>query len=467
MERGAAGGGHWNDLAGAPVAPSTNRGRALFSRPTRLALLAIVTLALIPSLALNQFGSGIGLVDLRAWWHHKAGDDSWTPIALALDHMDHDIPSTLYEDTYYHSSEQFVYSPMSLLLFRWTQPLPGLNWYDRDSLNRIGWWMVLVLAAATALVFVWRARPDAPTAPAGKADVAVRIGLAFVATFLFYPAIKGYGLGNMQTWLNAAYVIALVAWLWRKPFATGLVLGIATVVKPQMSLFLLWALLRRQGRLALGMLVAVVPMAIVSLRHFGWPIHREYLDLVGVLSRRGESYQASQCVNGLLNRALFLGPNLKWDGGHTLLPYDARVHVATIVTSLILIGLALLWHRRDTARRDPLDFTGAMLTFTMAAPVAFEHHYGFLVPVFWLVFVRILEGPASSRRGWLAALGVAYFLSANYLWPVRHFAHTHLNFVQSYLFFGALLLLFLIYRLRETEPLVAEEPAAEAPANIG
>lgn len=433
------------------------RGPAL-ALPTRHAVLALLALGLVPFLVLQLHHGRRPLGDQGGFLHRQAGEDSWAPIALALDHLERHGPDGLYAETYFHSSAQFVYSPLSLVLFR-RGSIPGvLDWHDKASMNRFSWWIVVLMAAATALVML-RVGGPAPgaTAQGRTLERAIRIALAFGATFLFFPAIHSWTVGNLQSWLNLACVLAILFWVYRLPFAAGFLLGLASVVKPQNSLFLIWGLWRREKGFVLGMLAAVVPLGVISLTQFGWPVHAEYLSLIRHLSGRGEAYFASQCMNGLLNRMFFIGNNLTWDGSHASIPYNPYVHLATTLSSLALLVPSLWWRPHAASRwwrpqaapaRDPLDFCTAMLTFTLAAPIVFNHHYGFMVPIFWLVLTRIVASN-SPGRGWrLALLGLAFVGCAQEIWPMRILAATPFNFLQSYLYFGALIVLGLMYGLR-------------------
>jgi len=425
---------------------------------TRLAWAAVLVLGLIPFLALNFHDGRQQLGDEGLFLRHQASDDSWGPIALALKHVERRGADGLYQDTYYRSAAQFIYSPLSLVLFRWGK-VPGiLDWHDPKSIDRVSWWIVVLTAVGAAAVMLSAGPPL--SGAGGATEGALRVALACLATWLFHPVIRAYTVGNLQSWLNCAYVFAILFWVRRVPFASGFLLGIASVVKPQMSLFLIWALLRREKAFALGMLAAVVPLGVISLVAFGWPVHAEYLALVRHLSGRGEAYFSSQCMNALLNRMFFIGNNLEWDGSHASIPYNGWVHLATSLSSLAFIVPALFWRHREGKRRDPLDFCGAMLTFTLAAPIAFTHHYGFLVPVLWIVLVRILAGGESSRRLRLLLLGLAYLGLSHYIWPTRRLAATPLNFIQSYLYFGALIVLGLTYALRGERAGEAEAAAA-------
>jgi intracellular septation protein A len=79
-----------------------------------------------------------------------------------------------------------------------------------------------------------------------------------------------------------------------------------------------------------------------------------------------------------------------------------------------------------------------------------EHHYGILIAMFAATFAPTV---ASTRlgAGSLVLLAAAYVLAANVWRITNELADTPLNFMQSYLFFGAVLMLIHLYRLRHAE----------------
>jgi hypothetical protein len=83
-----------------------------------------------------------------------------------------------------------------------------------------------------------------------------------------------------------------------------------------------------------------------------------------------------------------------------------------------------------------------------ASPMAWEHHYGIVFPIFvWLWFSY---GCWEQRRTWL--LGASFFLCGSWLSVTTFLASKPgLNLLQSYIYFGALLLMFLLYRLPRAE----------------
>ena len=138
------------------------------------------------------------------------------------------------------------------------------------------------------------------------------------------------------------------------------------------------------------------------------------------------------------------GNNREW--ANAFPPFDSRVYAATLAASLLLIAGALFHRRRDTA--PEVDLSILIVSVTIASPIVWTHHYGVFLPLFALTLPVVLE-TSRGRRLNLAVLAVSYLLVANnYRVVNRLFAETSVNFVQSYVFFGGLLFLGLLYRLR-------------------
>ena len=85
----------------------------------------------------------------------------------------------------------------------------------------------------------------------------------------------------------------------------------------------------------------------------------------------------------------------------------------------------------------------------MASPIAWEHHYSIMLPMFAVALPATL-GLIETRRG-LEGLTIAFLLSGNFYKITNIFAETRFNALQSYLFFGALLFLLHLYALRGAE----------------
>jgi hypothetical protein len=143
----------------------------------------------------------------------------------------------------------------------------------------------------------------------------------------------------------------------------------------------------------------------------------------------------------------FLGPNVTFDGSHTHIIYNPWVQAATTLSSAIMILAALFVRSEKNTFAGVLDFGTALLVSTLASPVAYTHHYGWILPLFWLLFLR-LQTNGKRQVGLYALLGVSYAMMSNGFDILNNLADTNWNFLQSALMFGAFILLGLLYRVR-------------------
>lgn len=394
-------------------------------------LAAVIGLALLPTLAIRAAGYPNGLWLISAWLtgpaSGRAGGDSWIPIGNALSYVMLHGAAGLYQETYFQTAFQFIYPPTSLVLIALIAKLGLFDWHSQASMNYASWWavpaMMLALARLTLAAFRQREITLRPV------DLVLAGALGFILVLLSYPLLRGVQNGQIQTLLSLLLTLSLLAWVVERKMLSGFLLGIICIIKPHLAIFVIWGAIRREWRFTFVLVLTGMGFLVASLVIYGWQVHLEYLDLLRFLSRRGESFVANQSMNGLLNRMLFIGNNLEWDGTHTQIFFDARVYVGTLLSSAALIGLALLWRRKAVA--GPLDYCLALVAFTLASPVAYNDHFGMLPAVF------VLALPAA--RGWAvwATLAIAVLLTASDLEIADATAATHWNFLQSYLMFGA------------------------------
>jgi hypothetical protein len=180
---------------------------------------------------------------------------------------------------------------------------------------------------------------------------------------------------------------------------------------------------------------------------YGFRNYFDYLPVISFLGRHGEAFYPNQSVNGLMNRLLFNGNNLKWlaDG---FPPFNPAVYAATLIAAVLLLGFALFW--RMNKKADAIDFALLILSLTMCSPIAWEHHYGILLPIFALIIPVCISQKVMGRYTIVYVL-IAFFLTSQRLNFVNLLADTYLNFLQSYLFFGAVMVLWLLYRVDHTQ----------------
>lgn len=354
-------------------------------------------------------------------------DDSWGPMRAALGWFQQHADGRLYEHIFFVERVKFQYPPSSLL------PLHTLSqWGIAPSnalLNWINFWMVLAnVLAAGALAFTLARR--SPGHAPRRWQFAV---VSAVGALLFCPLLKAFDLGQLQVWINALFALSALAWLLGRKELAGVLIGLICLLKPQFIMFMVWGLLRREWRFLAGWGAVAAVGAVASLAVFGIQNHLDYLAVLRALSRTGEAFIENQSVNGLLNRLLGTDATPAVWKIHEFPSFNPVVYTGTLVTSVLIVGAALLVPLRGKESSGLLDFLGAALSFTMASPIAWDHHYGIL-PVIYIAMMFVLLSRSASRA---RTLGLVVLLVS--------YIFTGHGLGGSCTLWGALALLGLIY----------------------
>ncbi len=377
--------------------------------------------------------------------------DSWSHMSTALDYLQEPGRNAMYSDLMIQRHDKFQYPPSSLLfvqpLYRW---FPGERF--KAAANRIAWVGILLSMFVVFRIYAISLRiAGLATASPSKSETVARLILAACYTLTFYPIVKSYHLGQIQAWLYLWFACAVWAWMAGKKGWAGVLIGLIGVIKPQLGLLLIWGMIRKEWRFAAAIAATAAIILSVSIYAYGWGNLIDYLHAISYMGKYGESYHPNQSVNGLLHRILFNGTNVR---GHAFYfaPYNSWVYWGTTLSSALLIGMALFWNCRKGQQANVADLSLAALSFTMASPIAWEHHYGILLPM--LAAIAPITSSSPLKRSGMAILAAAYVCSSNYYQIANHLAETRWNFLQSSLFFGALAILFLLYRLRSVRQAV-------------
>jgi alpha-1,2-mannosyltransferase len=371
--------------------------------------------------------------------------DSWDPMARGLKVFTSGEDPTIYQKVFFNQKHKFQYPPTSLLVIDVVKRVIG----DKIELSRfldwISWLSVIGTIVFTILIFLEGVRRYVPE-ESQKNNLVLSIVLVTLCCMTFYPLLRAYVLGQIQTWLNLLFAISLWFWLRKRKEISGACLGFISIIKPQMGLYLFWGLIRKYWKFC-ALIAGIAGFVLgVSVLRYGLPAHFKYLEVLSFIAERGETYYPNQSVNGLMNRMLFNGNNLDWDAWH-FAPPNEIVRLLTMLTSAVLIGGVMLFKRKLPESDSWLGFVTAGLVFTLASPVAWEHHYGILLPIFALALPKAWE-LREKWRGGLIWLGAAYVLSTNIFLFTNATAATGWNFLQSYLFFGGLILLGVLVKMQ-------------------
>ena len=344
--------------------------------------------------------------------------------------------SDLYEEIFFRRRVKFQYAPTALLY---------IGHLSRAALNRVSWAAVWITVALTVMVFrhvLLDTGPDPPEPLPRAALLACSVAVACLA-LTFYPLLKGYTLGQIQVWVDALFALVVWAWLRGWQMTAGAALGLACLIKPPLAPVALWAVVRREWRMAAGVAATCAVGLALSIATYGIASHLSYPRVLAFIAARGEAYYPNQSFNGLLNRWFHNGDSLVFED-HAFSPPHPIVAAGTTTAAVVLLGLAFLLPLIRPHRDRRLDLPIVALTATVISPIAWEHHYGVALPLFAVV-LPVSLGAAGAGRGTVAALAASFLLLGQYLRPAEYLAATALNPLQSYELFGALLLLGVAY----------------------
>jgi alpha-1,2-mannosyltransferase len=388
--------------------------------------------------------------------HGRSVDDSWGVMMSAVDYLRAPGPDPVYSELFFKRGQRFQYPPSSLFTLEGMLRLVGFEnvrtnkhvIYQTVTLNDVLGWAFVALTAAATAALLERSLRLARIVDDTRALQVARWGIVLGLTLTFYPIVKAYTLGQIQVWINGLFALALLLWAGGRTAASGFLLGAVALVKPHFGLFLLWAALRRAWPFAIAFAVTVAIGLALSVAVYGLANHLDYVRVLRVLSQNGELYFPNQSVNGLLNRWMLLGESVVYDSLNfsSRPPFNVIVYSGTLVSSLVLLAIGLLWRSVDgSSSQRVLDFCVMALCLTLASPVAWEHHFGITLPIFAVL-------PATAGRRHLPWLVVSYLLIATFLPITNLLARTPWNVLQSLLFAGALILLALLIAARRDAP---------------
>lgn len=400
-----------------------------------------------------------------------AGTDSWMPMQRAAEHLQQHPDLALYPSLFFEQHVKFQYPLTSLLLLdipRWlfhadlSSVIVVYQVLSRLCVIAIGVVFYLLMTGAVRAV-----HPGVPRRLPPLTHAALLL-LSLWSVALFYPIARSEAHGQIQTALTLLAALALLAWQRGRPGAAGVLIALCACVKPQWAFFVVWALLRREWRFAAAAALTGAIVLALALAAYGFDNVAGYLPVLSFLSRHGESYYINQSVNGLMHRLLFNGINLEGRGliwsGTDIPPYHPIVHMATLASSALFLGVAMFWRLRK--RPTLIDMSLVMLSLTIASPVAWEHHYGVLFPIFAVMLPAAMQQRPFGR--WtLPLFWIGFTLtSQSFVTLTNLLADTRLNVLQSYIFFGGLLVLAMLYRMSWLEASMGAAARQGLPARV-
>lgn len=396
----------------------------------------------------------INTITTTVWslFERKYGDDSWKVMGIAWQYwLDHNKDVALYSEMLIKDGIKFIYPPNTLLIIK------HLLEFQTDFnvfFTGVARFFLLVNIAAVAIV-AFRSMKlfDDQSDTSSWLDKTVFIFLAGLLTLVYYPIGVAISLGQSQAWLNALFAFALLCYMTGHTTLAGIFIGIMASFKPQYGLFLIWGLLRRDWKFIIAILSSALVIVILGALEFGIFTYFDYLKALGYLSKHGEAFMSNQSVNGLLNRFLSVRHpdsfnNVRWLARYYP-PYVIWVYLGTMLSSLVLIGFSLFGKSKQGGYISYVDFCIMGLGSTMASPIAWEHHYGILLPILALLGPLFWFSKTKFNAPFYRVLFIVlYLISGNLFWFLREWAYTYWNFVQSLLLFTAGGMFLLMLKIR-------------------
>lgn len=377
------------------------------------------------------------LPDLRDFFHLQQWTDSWLPMMKSLDYFRAHPTLPIYDAKLY---DTLIYSLASELPLVAMRKLGMSDVWMLRTLAVLSFLAVWGVAAVSLVMARWLLRRRG-------AELTWKAAIAVVlATVWCYPLIKGYSLGNAQTFLSFGFTVLLLLWTTGQERWAGVVAAMLASVKPQFVLLLVWMLVRKKWGAAWAFLVCGAVLLAISVAVFGWHNNLDYIGVLAGLSHKAQSHYANQSMFGTLNRMIFNGENIEYTP-YVYTPYIAWVYRVTVVTSLLLVGTVLLYPWR-TMRGSTADIAAMGIASVAASPMAWEHHYGIVVGI--AVWAWFAHACWKNQQPW--TLGVAVFLCLNFL-PAFNYLHAMRgwNVLQSYLYIGALVLMGWLMSLSQSK----------------
>jgi hypothetical protein len=389
-------------------------------------------------------------------------NDSWKPMLDAFNYIQSDHQELLYSKVFFEEQTKFQYPPTSLLVFYFLKInvvekfLGGIGLSIFNTLKLISWNFIILTVFFVIQIFNLSLKKYK-----GKENgdisrfelIAINV-LLVCLTLTFYPVVKAYTLGQIQCWLNALFAVVFWCWMTDRKKIAGILAGVMCLIKPQYALILIWGILRKQWSFTLGFVGASLLGLIVSISLIGFPDHVNYLSVLSFISKHGESFYTNQSMNGVLNRLLFNAPILNFNH-NSFPPYNPWVYLGTILSSIALISAALFLPMLTSEKGRIADFSIIALTSTIASPIAWEHHYGILLPIYAFLLPYLLNRKILGKFT-ISFLAISYLLTSNYFAIAKNLAYIKIAFIPlniflSYLLAGGLIVLVCLYILRSTK----------------
>ena len=319
----------------------------------------------------------------------------------------------------------YVYLPLTAIAMRPLAQLPEFQAFKIWTAVNILLLLGAVALFALASNFRWQD--------------SLLIGIILLLSFRFWPTSYTLALGQLNfviLFLLAAmyYAQSQGKWLW-----FGMLIVLAAFVKTWMIGFVLYLILMRQWRAALGSVVSLTILAVLAFCIVGWQELPQFIHSTSAYS--SQPWIVSQSLAGFAR--LHFAPNMHMQP----LVNSQAVKLAFIATGYLILTGAFwqVFHRPVEEKQSPpvllnLQLGFFTLSFLLALPLCHMDYFIFALPLFWTILTwnrKTIPLPL-----WIPLGALCVYILFTRPWPIsgealKAFDEGIKTLIPSFYFLGA------------------------------
>ncbi len=258
-----------------------------------------------------------------------------------------------------------------------------------------------------------------------------------VLTFLCMDPLRMNFLYGQQHIL-VLFLLTLAAWLWlgNWPASSGATLAVAAALKIYPILFLLYFLRKKAWRAVTGLVVTSLGLLALSVRLFGYEVHRIYFMEVLPRAMRGENIDPYSngwnSATALLHKLFITEPELN---PHPLVHFPAAyAFLQPLVQALFFIPVMwLIGSSRHEGSKEKLDWGSYVVLLLILSTNPASYHHAVLILAAALVLDHLLAaGPWRHAGLFVVAYAFACLPLFRYVARFSSGWQTFLSFPRLY-----------------------------------
>ncbi|MDH4209107.1 MAG: DUF2029 domain-containing protein, partial [Anaerolineae bacterium] len=261
----------------------------------------------------------------------------------------------------------------------------------------------ILMATSVALIFITE-RAYLLTYPYWMIAVALVLNLD--------PVLDSLLLGQLDAAILLLIVISFVAYRQRRDVMSGSSLGLAAMIKFSPALLIVYFLLKRQLRVFVSAVTAILVIGAVSLVLAGLDVHVVFVRDILPTLLSGSAQLDNQSLNGFFNRLFLEGEFITELLGAPPLP---QARLLTFASSMLLLGATIYLTRGRmrlrTHLRFDVEYSLVVITLPLLSSIAWHHYMTWYV----LPFVVLLNPKLRAGLGKRARPAVVLFAGLSYL----------------------------------------------------